>query len=414
MSSIETKYSVFKKLVSLSYYLAYPRISTNFKLVFLILIKLKQTGNMINELNPSTRILMGPGPSDVHPRVLKAMATPLIGHLDPQFIGIMDQVMEMLRDLFQTKNQLTIPISATGSAGMEAAFVNLLEAGDEAIVCVNGVFGNRMCDIVERCGAKLHRIDAEWGQPIDPAQVQKVLTRTKPKLLAIVHAETSTGVLQPLEEISKLAHNAGALFLVDAVTSLGGVEVKMDDWGIDAIYSGTQKCISAPPGLSPVSFSQAAVKVMDQRKNKVQSWYLDLSMVRDYWAGAKRAYHHTAPISMMYSIHEALRLIFEEGLENRFNRHRQNHGLLRDGLEELGLEFLVDKPYRLPMLNSVKIPEGVDDALIRGKLLNEYNIEIGAGLGPFAGKVWRIGLMGHSSDANHVNMLLSALKKLIK
>ena len=414
MSSIETKYSVFKKLVSLSYYLAYPRISTNFKLVFLILIKLKQTGNMINELNPATRILMGPGPSDVHPRVLKAMATPLIGHLDPQFIGIMDQVMEMLRDLFQTKNQLTIPISATGSAGMEAAFVNLLEAGDEAIVCVNGVFGNRMCDIVERCGAKLHRIDAEWGQPIDPAQVQKVLTRTKPKLLAIVHAETSTGVLQPLEEISKLAHNAGALFLVDAVTSLGGVEVKMDDWGIDAIYSGTQKCISAPPGLSPVSFSQAAVKVMDQRKNKVQSWYLDLSMVRDYWAGAKRAYHHTAPISMMYSIHEALRLIFEEGLENRFNRHRQNHGLLRDGLEELGLEFLVDKPYRLPMLNSVKIPEGVDDALIRGKLLNEYNIEIGAGLGPFAGKVWRIGLMGHSSDANHVNMLLSALKKLIK
>lgn len=356
---------------------------------------------------------MGPGPSDVHPRVLKAMATPLIGHLDPQFIGIMDEVMEMLRDLFQTKNQLTIPISATGSAGMEAAFVNLLEPGDEAIVCVNGVFGTRMCDIVERCGAKLHRIDAEWGQPIDPAQVQKVLTKTKPKLLAVVHAETSTGVLQPLEEISKLAHNAGALFLVDAVTSLGGVEVKMDDWGIDAIYSGTQKCISAPPGLSPVSFSQAAVKVMDQRKNKVQSWYLDLSMVRDYWAGAKRAYHHTAPISMMYSIHEALRLIFEEGLEKRFNRHHQNHELLRDGLEELGLEFLVDKPYRLPMLNSVKIPEGVDDALIRGKLLNEYNIEIGAGLGPFAGKVWRIGLMGHSSDANHVNMLLSALRKLI-
>jgi len=368
---------------------------------------------MISQLNPATRILMGPGPSDVHPRVLKAMATPLIGHLDPQFIGIMDEVMEMLRDLFQTKNQLTIPISATGSAGMEAAFVNLLEPGDEAIVCVNGVFGNRMCDIVERCGAKLFRIDAEWGQPIDPAQVQEVLNSTSPKLLAIVHAETSTGVLQPLEEISKMVHNAGALFLVDAVTSLGGIEVKMDDWGIDAIYSGTQKCISAPPGLSPVSFSQAAIKVMEQRKTKVQSWYLDLSMVRDYWAGAKRAYHHTAPISMMYSIHEALRLIFEEGLENRFNRHHQNHELLSDGLEELGLEFLVDKPYRLPMLNSVKIPEGVDDALIRGKLLNEYNIEIGAGLGPFAGKVWRIGLMGHSSDANHVNMLLSALRKLI-
>ena len=357
---------------------------------------------------------MGPGPSDVHPRVLKAMATPLIGHLDPQFIRIMDEVMEMLRDLFQTKNQLTIPISATGSAGMEATFVNLLEPGDKAVVCVSGVFGNRMCDIVERCGAKLHRIDAEWGQAIDPSQVQKVLTNIKPKLVAIVHAETSTGVLQPLEEISKMVHDAGALFLVDAVTSLGGTEVKMDEWGIDAIYSGTQKCISAPPGLSPVSFSQDAVKVMEQRKNKVQSWYLDLSLVRDYWAGAKRAYHHTAPISMMYSIHEALRLIFEEGLEKRFNRHRQNHELLRDGLEELGLEFLVEKQYRLPMLNSVKIPEGVDDALIRGKLLDEYNIEIGAGLGPFAGKVWRIGLMGQSSDANHVNMLLSALRKLIR
>ncbi|MEA1897625.1 MAG: alanine--glyoxylate aminotransferase family protein [Bacteroidota bacterium] len=375
--------------------------------------KLKHINKMINELNPATRILMGPGPSDVHPRVLKAMATPLIGHLDPQFIGIMDEVMEMLRDLFQTKNQLTIPISATGSAGMEATFVNLLEPGDEAVVCVSGVFGNRMCDIVERCGAKLYRIDAEWGQPVDPAQVKKVLSTTKPKLLAIVHAETSTGVLQPLEEISKMVHDEGALFLVDAVTSLGGIEVKMDNWGIDAIYSGTQKCISAPPGLSPVSFSQDAVKVMEQRKSKVQSWYLDLSMVRDYWAGAKRAYHHTAPISMMYSIHEALRLIFEEGLENRFNRHRQNYELLKDGLEELGLEFLVDKQYRLPMLNSVKIPEGVDDALIRGKLLDEYNIEIGAGLGPFAGKVWRIGLMGHSSDANHVNMLLSALRKLI-
>ena len=356
---------------------------------------------------------MGPGPSDVHPRVLKAMATPLIGHLDPQFIGIMDEVMQMLRDLFQTKNQLTIPISATGSAGMEATFVNLLEPGDEAVVCVSGVFGNRMCDIVERCGAKLHRIDAEWGQAIDPSQVQKVLTNTSPKLVAIVHAETSTGVLQPLEEISKIVHDAGALFLVDAVTSLGGIEVKMDEWGIDAIYSGTQKCISAPPGLSPVSFSQDAVKVMEQRKSKVQSWYLDLGMVRAYWAGAKRAYHHTAPISMMYSIHEALRLIFEEGLANRFNRHRQNHELLRDGLEELGLEFLVEKQYRLPMLNSVKIPEGVDDALIRGKLLDEYNIEIGAGLGPFAGEVWRIGLMGYSSDANHVNMLLSALRKLI-
>lgn len=368
---------------------------------------------MIKELNPTTRILMGPGPSDVHPRVLKAMATPLIGHLDPQFIQIMDEVKDMTRQLFQTNNQITSVISATGSAGMETCFVNLLERGDEAMVCVSGVFGNRMCDIVERCGAKLIRVDAPWGKPIDPIQVKEALGKSSPKIVAIVHAETSTGVLQPLEEISRMVHDAGALFLVDAVTSLGGTQVKVDEWGIDAIYSGTQKCISASPGLSPVSFSPKALEVMDSRKTKVQSWYLDMSMIRNYWAGAKRAYHHTGPISMVYSIHEALRIVLEEGLEKRFERHYRNHEILRDGLEAMGFEFLVESQYRLPMLNAIKIPAGYDDATGRNRLLNDYNIEIGAGLGEFAGKVWRIGLMGESSTLNHINMLLSALKQIM-
>ena len=357
---------------------------------------------------------MGPGPSDVHPRVLKALATPLIGHLDPQFIQIMDEVKEMTRELFQTENQITSVISATGSAGMETCLVNLLERGDEAIVCVSGVFGNRMCDIVERCGAKLIRVDAPWGKPIEPVQVKEALEKSNPKLLAIVHAETSTGVLQPLEEISKLVHDAGSLFLVDTVTSLAGTPVKVDEWGIDAVYSGSQKCISAPPGLSPVSFSPAALQIMDSRKTKVQSWYLDMSMIRNYWTGAKRAYHHTGPISMIYSIHEALRIVFEEGLEKRFERHLRNHRILRDGLEAMGFEFVVAPEYRLPMLNSIRIPAGYDDASVRGRLLNEYNIEIGAGLGEFAGKVWRIGLMGESCTQNHINMVLSALKEIMK
>jgi len=367
---------------------------------------------MIKELNPSTRILMGPGPSNVHPRVLKAMSTPLIGHLDPQFIQIMDEVKEMTRQLFQTNNQITSVISGTGSAGMETCFVNLLEPGDEVMVCVNGVFGNLMCEIVEPSGAKLIRVDAPWGKPVDPAQVKEAIEKSSPKVVAIVHAETSTGVLQPLEEISRMVNDAGSLFLVDTVTSLAGTQVKADDWGIDAIYSGSQKCISAPPGLSPVSFSQEALKTMDSRKTRVQSWYLDMSMIRNYWAGAKRAYHHTGPISMIYSIHEALRIVFEEGLEKRFERHYRNHKILRDGLEAMGFEFLVAPEYRLPMLNAIRIPAGYDDALIRSRLLNEYNIEIGAGLGEFAGKVWRIGLMGESCTLNHINMLLGALKTI--
>lgn len=369
---------------------------------------------MTKELNPKARILMGPGPSDINPRVLKALATPLIGHLDPQFIQIMDEVMEMTRQLFQTKNQVTSVISATGSAGMETCLVNLLERGDSAMVCVNGVFGNRMCDIVERCGSKLIRIDAPWGRPIEPDQVKNALKHNKVKLVAIVHAETSTGVLQPLTEISKMVHEAGALFVVDTVTSLAGTEVLTDEWGIDAIYSGTQKCISAPPGLSPVSFSPKAVEAMDSRNSKVQSWYLDMSMIRKYWEGAKRAYHHTGPISMIYGIHEALRIVFEEGLQIRFERHKQNHIKLKEGLESMGFEFLVAPEFRLPMLNAIKIPEGIDDAKVRGRLLNEYNIEIGAGLGEFSGKVWRIGLMGESCTHNHINLLLSALVQILE
>ena len=366
------------------------------------------------ELNPTARFLMGPGPSDIHPMVLKAMATPLIGHLDPQFIEIMDRVMSMLREVFRTSNQLTFPVSATGSAGMETCFVNLLEPGDEAVVCVNGVFGGRMADIVERCGATLTKVEAPWGEPIDPEQVKDALKSCKkPKLVAVVHAETSTGVLQPLEEISRIAHEAGALMLADTVTSLGGTDVRIDDWEIDAVYSGTQKCLSAPPGLSPVSFGPRAVEVLENRKTKVLSWYLDLSMVKNYWAGAKRAYHHTAPISMVYSLHEALRLILDEGLEARFARHRRNHELLRDGLEAMGFEYIPEPAYRLPMLNAVKLPDGLDDAAVRGRLLNEFNIEIGGGLGAFAGKAWRIGIMGCSSTENHVNMLLSALAQVL-
>ncbi|MCP4613068.1 MAG: alanine--glyoxylate aminotransferase family protein [Planctomycetes bacterium] len=356
---------------------------------------------------------MGPGPSDVHPRVLSAMSKPVIGHLDPQFIGVMDEVKEMLRNLFETKNPMTFAVSATGSAGMEICFVNLLEPGDEVLVCDNGVFGTRMCQVVERIGAKLIRVDAPWGYPVDPDDVKKAMEKCNPKVLAIVHAETSTGVLQPLEEIGTLAREAGALFLVDAVTSLGGIEVKVDDWGIDAIYSGTQKCLSAPPGLSPVSFSAKALDALDRRSRLVQSWYLDLNLIKSYWGGEQRTYHHTAPISMIYALHESLRMIFEEGLESRFKRHQTMHCILRDGLEDLGFEFVVDPQYRLPNLNAVRIPEGLDDKTVRSRLLKEYNIEIGAGLGDFAGKVWRIGLMGNSCTINHVNLILSALRTII-
>ena len=357
---------------------------------------------------------MGPGPSDAHPRVLKAMSTPLIGHLDPEFIRIMDEVKDMVRETLLTKNQLTFVVSGPGSAGMETCLVNLLEPGDECIICINGVFGGRMADIAERCGAKVFKVETEWGKVTEPAQIKKVLEQCKhPKLVALVHAETSTGALQPLEEISKLVHDAEALLVVDAVTSYCGVPLKMDEWKIDALYSGSQKCLSAPPGLSPVSFSDAAVKVLEKRKTKVQSWFLDLTMVKNYWEGSKRAYHHTAPVSSIFALHESLNLVLEEGLENRWARHKLVHEYLCNQLEELGFRFVVEQKYRLPNLNSVYLPQGVDEAKWRSELLSRFNIEVGGGLGAFAGKIWRVGIMGESCTMNHVNMLVGAVKQMV-
>lgn len=369
---------------------------------------------MYNDLNPGKRILMGPGPSDVHPRVLKAMSTPLVGHLDPDFLVIMNETREMLKEVFQTKNELTIALSGTGSAGMEACLVNLLEPGDKAVVCINGLFAERMVDIVKRCGAEPLIIQGEWGNIIEPEEVKKVLTNTsKVKLLAIVHAETSTGVRQPLEEISRLAKEAGALFVVDAVTSLAGIPVETDKWKVDAIYSGTQKCLSCPPGLAPVSFSETAIQSLAKRTSLIRSWYLDIQMLQSYW-GKERYYHHTAPINMIYALREALRMVLEEGLEQRFRRHQLHSRALVTGLEAMGLEMIAPSRYRLPELNAVYIPEGIDDIVIRKALLNEYGIEIGGGLGKFKGKAWRIGLMGYSCSRDNVMLFLSALENILQ
>ncbi len=356
---------------------------------------------------------MGPGPSDVPPRVLQALSAPCIGHLDPTFLSIMNETQALLRHLFQTENELTIAVSGTGSAGMETCFVNLVEPGDEVVVCVNGVFGTRMCDIVGRLGGNLIRVDAPWGKTIDPDAVREAVKGKSPKVLAIVHAETSTGVCQPLEEIKAIAKDSGALFLVDMVTSLGGMEVALDKMGIDAAYSGTQKCISCPPGLSPVSFSPAAMDVLKQRKTPVVSWYLDMSMVSSYW-GNERKYHHTAPVNMNYALREALRLIAEEGLEARFARHLLNHRALVAGVEAMGLTMLVAEGERLPMLNAVCIPDGADDLKVRQALLNDFGMEIGGGLGDLAGKVWRVGLMGHASRRRNVVLFLSVLETILK
>ena len=370
-------------------------------------------GNDFRDLDPGERVLMGPGPSDVPVRILQAMSAPCIGHLDPVFLSIMDETQRLLRFLFQTENALTIPVSGTGSAGMETCFVNLVESGDEVVVCVNGVFGTRMCDIVKRLGAKLIRVDAEWGKTIDPNSVREALKGKNPKALAVVHAETSTGVLQPLEDLSSIAKESGALFLVDMVTSLAGIEVALDRMGIDAAYSGTQKCMSCPPGLSPVSFSSAAMEALKNRKSPVVSWYLDMSMVSSYW-GADRKYHHTAPINMIYGLREALRIIAEEGLEARFARHMLNHRALVAGVEAMGLSMLVAEGERLPMLNAIRIPEGTDDLKVRKALLNDFGMEIGGGLGDLAGKVWRVGLMGHASRRRNVFLFLSALETILK
>ena len=342
------------------------------------------------------------------------MAQPLVGHLDPVFVKMMEEIKTMLRAVFQTQNEMTFPVSGTGSAGMEFCCVNLIEPGDDVIVGVNGVFGNRMVDVAERCGARVTKVEAEWGRIIQPEKIKEALAKVpKPKLVAVVHAETSTGALTPVEEISKLAHDAGALFLIDTVTSLGGCPVKLDEWQVDAVYSGTQKCLSAPPGLSPVSLSPRALEVATKRKKKVQSWYLDVNLLASYW-GQERVYHHTAPISMNFGLHEALRLVLLEGLENRFRRHQENHLALKRGLTELGLGIASQEDHQLWQLNAVTVPAGVDDATLRKRLLTEHNIEVGAGLGALKGKIIRVGLMGETSKRENVERFLEAFKSLVR
>jgi alanine-glyoxylate transaminase/serine-glyoxylate transaminase/serine-pyruvate transaminase len=370
-------------------------------------------GTDYRDLNPPARLLLGPGPSNVHPRVLRAMATPLVGHLDPEFLKIMDETKALLQYTFQTDNYLTLPIPGTGSAGMEAALCNMIEPGDVVVVGVAGVFGERMCDIVERSQGKLIRIDTEWGRIIDPEQIESALKETQAKVVALVHAETSTGVLQPLGEISRLAHQYGALFLVDTVTSLGGCPVKVDQWQLDVVYSGTQKCLSCPPGLAPITFSPLAQKMLSGRKTKVQSWYLDMSMIERYW-GQERFYHHTAPISMCYALREALRLVYEEQLEARWERHALNHRALMAGIEAIGLQPFAEEGHRLPSLNAVRVPAGVADARVRSRLLQDYSIEIGGGLGRVKGQIWRIGLMGYNSTKRTVLTFLSALADVLR
>ena len=363
-------------------------------------------------LNPPRRILMGPGPSDTHPRVLAALGAPTVGHLDPYFLQIMNETQAMLRQVFQTQNALTLAVSGTGSAGMETCVVNLIEPGDKILVCVNGVFGGRMADVAGRAGAQVTTIERPFGEVFAADQIAEAVARVKPKVVGIVHAETSTGALQPLPEIANIAHGAGALLLADTVTSLGGTPVKVDEWQLDAVYSGTQKCLSCPPGLAPVTFSPRAVAAIDARKTKVASWYLDMTMVRNYW-GQDRAYHHTAPINMNYALREALSVALEEGLEARFVRHARNHLALKAGLAAMGLSYAVAEGIQLPMLNAVLIPSGVDDLKVRQQLLNEFGIEIGGGLGPMKGKTWRIGLMGETSTSRNVLLLLAALERCL-
>ena len=364
---------------------------------------------------PPKRLLMGPGPSDVHTRILNAMARQTIGHLDPAFIDMMDETKQMLKYAFITENELTMPISAPGSAGMEACFANLVEPGDKVIVCINGVFGTRMKENVIRIGGKAVIINDEWGKPVDSQKVEQALIdNPDAKIVAFVHAETSTGAISDAKSICKLAQQHSCLTIVDAVTSLAGSELRVDDWGIDAIYSGSQKCLSAMPGLSPVSFSDKAINKFTHRKTPVTSWFLDLNLVMGYWGkGAKRAYHHTAPVNTLYGLHESLVMLTEEGLENSWSRHKENHLLLKAGLSELGISYLVDESSRLSQLNSVYIPEGSDDAQVRSSLINDFNIEIGAGLGDLAGKIWRIGLMGHTSRKENVELCLKALKDVL-
>lgn len=363
-------------------------------------------------LNPPLRTLLGPGPSDIHPRVLDAIGKPTVGHLDPYYLQLMNDLQGMLRGLFRTQNEMTMAISATGSAGMETTIVNLVEPGDSVLVCINGVFGMRMADVAERAGAQVTKLERPWGEVFHPDELAEAIKACRPKIVGIVMAETSTGAWQPIEEISRVVHEHDSLLLVDAVTSLGGVPVEVDAWEIDAIYSGSQKCLSCPPGLAPVSFGPRAMKIIQNRTHKVQSWYLDVSMLANYW-GSARAYHHTAPINMTYALYEALRIIHEEGLDACHERHARNHQALKAGLAALDIRYSAKEGYQLPMLNAVHIPEGIDDGNTRKQLLERFNIEIGGGLGAFQGKVWRIGLMGYASRQENVLTFLEALETLL-
>lgn len=367
---------------------------------------------IFSDLDLSPRILLGPGPSMVSPRVLRAMATPLVGHLDPEFLTVMNQVQQLLRYVFQTKNELTIPVSGTGSAGMEAALVNFIEPGDNVLIGVNGYFGERLYDMAGRLGANVDRLERSWGEVFDPDEVAAALRQKAYKVVAVVHAETSTGALQPyVAEIARAAHEHGAILVLDTVTSLGGVPVEIDAWDVDVAYSGTQKCLSCPPGLAPITVGPRAREVLRNRKSKVPNWYLDLTMVERYW-GSERTYHHTAPITMNYALREALRIVAEEGLEARFARHRANAELLWAGLEELDLPPFVPLSHRNPTLTTCQIGPAIDDVGVRGRLLKEYNIEISGGFGPLKGKIWRIGLMGHSSRRENVALLFAALRAI--
>ena len=358
-------------------------------------------------------LLMGPGPSCVPPEVYSALSKKTLGHLDPYFLAIAEELKEMLRRIMRTRNNLTIPISGTGSAGMEAAFVNLVERDDRVLILLNGVFGMRMQDVAARLGARVDVLEFPWGSHVDLEQVEKKLHGEPYKIVAVVHAETSTGVQNPVAEIGALFKGSDTIYLVDTVTSLGGIDVRMDEWNIDVLYSGTQKCLSCPPGLAPLSFSEKAMAALNRRKTKVPNWYLDLTLIANYW-GQNRVYHHTAPVNMLYALYQALYLILQETPDKVFLRHRESHLLLVKGLEELGLKMLVDEPYRLPMLNAVRVPDGVDELSVRKRLRDEFKIEIGGGLGPLAGRIWRIGLMGHTARKENVERVLSALKAVLK
>ncbi|MHA1454796.1 MAG: pyridoxal-phosphate-dependent aminotransferase family protein [Promethearchaeota archaeon] len=368
--------------------------------------------NLLNQIEEI--LLMGPGPSCIHPKVYEALSCKTLGHLDPYFIKIMDEIQELLKKLMNTKNNLTLPLSGTGSAGMEACFVNLVEPKDKVLVLMNGVFGKRMQDVALRLGADVDVLEFDWGTPVQLEEVREKIMNDTYKIVAAVHAETSTGVRNPIKEIGKDLKDLDCFYIVDAVTSLGGIEVKMDEWNIDALYSGSQKCLSCPPGLAPVSFSDRAFESILNRKSKVPNWYLDMSLIGKYWQkDRKRAYHHTAPINMLYALYQALLLFFKEGAENVFSRHEECHEKLKSGLQDIGLKMFVQEPYQLPMLNAISIPDGVDEADVRKRLRSDYKIEIGAGLGPLAGKIWRIGLMGHSAREENIKKIINALREIL-